>query len=58
MGEPNHVCSAPPPPPPPKKKKKKNEKKNVTHGYSSESTQQELSNEYQHDKVEMVLKNL
>ena len=26
--------------------------------YSSESTQQELSNEYQHDRVKMVLKNL
>ena len=23
----------------------------LTHGYSSESTQQELSNEYQHDRV-------
>ena len=30
----------------------------LAHGYSSESTQQELSNEYQHDKVEMVFKNL
>ena len=27
-------------------------------GYSSESNQQELSNEYQHDKVKMVFKNL
>ena len=26
--------------------------------YSSESTQQELSNEYQHDRVTMVFKNL
>ena len=29
----------------------------MANGYSSESTQQELSNEYQHDRVEMVLKN-
>ena len=27
-------------------------------GYSSESTQQELSNEYQHDRVSMIFKNL
>ena len=26
-------------------------------GYSSESTQRELSNEYQHDRVQMVFKN-
>ena len=31
---------------------------NLSHGYSSESTQQELSNEYQRDKVKMVFKNL
>ena len=30
----------------------------VTHGYSSESTQGELSNEYQHDRVLMVFKIL
>ena len=30
----------------------------IANGYSSESTQQELSNEYQHNKVSMVLKNL
>ena len=30
----------------------------IAHGYSSESTQRELSNEYQHDRVEMVFKNL
>ena len=30
----------------------------LAHGYSSESTQQELSNEYQHDRVYMVFKNL
>ena len=30
----------------------------LAHGYSSESTQQELSNEYQHDRVSMVSKNL
>ena len=28
----------------------------TAHGYSSESTQQELSNEYQHDRVYMVSK--
>ena len=27
-------------------------------GYSSESTQQELSKEYQHDRVKMIFKNL
>ena len=32
--------------------------KTLANGYSSESTQRELSNEYQHDRVEMVLKNL
>ena len=31
---------------------------NLAHGYSSESTQQELSNEYQHDRVWMIYKNL
>ena len=30
----------------------------LAHGYSSESTQEELSNEYQYDKVKMVFKNL
>ena len=29
----------------------------LAHGYSFESTQQELSNEYQHDRVSMVFKN-
>ena len=28
----------------------------LANGYSSESTQQEHSNEYQHDRVEMVFK--
>ena len=28
----------------------------LAHGYSTESIQQEVSNEYQHDKVEMVFK--
>ena len=28
----------------------------LAHGYSSESTQQELSDEYQHDRVLMVFK--
>ena len=30
----------------------------LAHGYSSESTQQELSNEYQHNRVSIVFKNL
>ena len=30
----------------------------LTHGFSSRSTQQELSNEYQHDRVKMVFKHL
>ena len=30
----------------------------LANGYSSDSTQQELSNEYQHDRVKMVFKNL
>ena len=30
----------------------------LANGYSSESAQQELSNEYQHDRVLMVSKNL
>ena len=30
----------------------------LTRGYSSESAQGELSNEYQHDRVKMVFKNL
>ena len=29
----------------------------LSHGYSSESTQHELFNEYQHDKVLMVFEN-
>ena len=30
----------------------------LAHGYSSESTQWELSNEYQHDRVKLVIKNM
>ena len=30
----------------------------LSNGYSFESTQRELSNEYQHDRIEMVFKNL
>ena len=30
----------------------------LAHGYSSEGTQRELSNEYQHDRYWMVFKNL
>ena len=30
----------------------------LENGYSSESTQQDLSNEYQHDRVQMVFKNI
>ena len=30
----------------------------LAYGYSSESTQVELSNEYQHDMVKMVFKSL
>ena len=30
----------------------------LANGYSSESTQRELSNEYQHDKVYIVFENL
>ena len=30
----------------------------LTHGYSSKSTQQELSNKYQHDRVWMIFKNI
>ena len=30
----------------------------LAHGYSSESTQLELSNEYQHDRVWIIIKNL
>ena len=30
----------------------------LAYGYSSESTQRELSNEYPHDRVKMVFKNL
>ena len=30
----------------------------LANGYSSESTQRELSNEYQHDRVSAVFKNL
>ena len=32
--------------------------KTLAHGYSSESTQRELSNEYQHDKFYMFFTNL
>ena len=31
--------------------------KTLANGYSSESTQRELSNEYQHDRVSMVFKD-
>ena len=30
----------------------------LANGYSSESTQRELSNEYQYDRVSMVFKNI
>ena len=30
----------------------------LAHGYSSESTMRELSNEYQHERVQMLSKNL
>ena len=30
----------------------------LAHGYSPESTQPELSNEYQHDSTKMIFKNL
>ena len=30
----------------------------LANGYSYESTQRELSNEYQHDRVSMVFKNI
>ena len=30
----------------------------LAHGYSSESTPRELSNEYQYDRVSMIFKNL
>ena len=30
----------------------------MANGYSSESTQRELSNEYQHDRVWMVFENI
>ena len=30
----------------------------LANGYSSESTQRERSNEYQHDRVSMVIRNL
>ena len=33
-------------------------KENLANGYSSESTHQELSNEYQHDMVKIVFKNI
>ena len=39
-------------------KKMKNDRNPGTIGYSFESTQRELSNEYQHDRVKMVLKDL
>ena len=41
-----------------KRKKSRNQTETLAHGYSSESTQRELSNEYQHDRVYMVYKNL
>ena len=31
---------------------------NLAYGYSSESTQREPCNEYKHDRVQMVFKNL
>ena len=31
---------------------------NLVHGYSSESAQRELFNEYQHDRVKKVFKNI
>ena len=37
-------------------KSPENPLKPLANGYSSESAQQELSNEYQHDRVLMVLK--
>ena len=42
------------------KRCKKTEKKTepLAHGYSFESTQRELSNEYQHDRLKIVFKNL
>ena len=42
------------------KKKQKSWKMTETlaYGYSSESTHRELSNEYQHDRVKMVFKNV
>ena len=37
---------------------KKTEKgKTLAYGYSSESTRRELSNEYKHDRVELVFRN-
>ena len=33
------------------------ETETLAHGYSSESTQRDLSNEYQHDRVYVVFKN-
>ena len=30
----------------------------LAYGYSYESSQRELSNEYQHDRIQMVIKNL
>ena len=39
-------------------KKREKVTETLAHGYSSESTQRELSNEYQHDSVSMIFKNL
>ena len=39
-------------------KKKRKIPETLTNWYSSESTQRELSHEYQHDKVSMFIKNL
>ena len=30
----------------------------LAYGYSTKSTQQKLSNEYQHDRVQIIFKNL
>ena len=39
-------------------KKSWNMTETFSYGYSSEGTLQELSNEYQHDRVQMVFKNI
>ena len=38
--------------------KKQKMTETLAHGYSSKSTQRELSNEYQHDRVKMVFKDI